>query len=302
MAGAVPVAAVDKWRLAAETYCLNFPKAKVFRTKTSSLTPQRVLDDVGKVNLILASPECTSHSVAKGNAERCELSRATAFEVIRFARVLEPRWIVVENVEHMRQWDRFDEWHDRIADLGYQTNIAVIDSSDHSTPQSRRRLFVLCDREAKPGIPPRAKGRRPTVAGILGRGEPKESRWGYRPLTAPGRAKATLERAERALEALGRKASFIMVYYGTDGAGGFQTLDRPLRTVTTLDRFAHVRLNCKGHEMRMLQPPELAAAMGFPDIHQWPDTSRRNRIHLIGNAVCPPVMRDIIQNLTGLGK
>ncbi|MBA3484914.1 MAG: DNA cytosine methyltransferase [Pirellulales bacterium] len=50
--------------------------------------------------------------------------------------------------------------------------------------------------------------------------------------------------------------------------------------------------------MRMLQPTELAAAMGFPDSHVWPDTSRRNRIHLIGNAVCPPVMRDIVKHLT----
>ena len=32
--------------------------------------------------------------------------------------------------------------------------------------------------------------------------------------------------------------------------GAFQTLARPLRTVTTLDRFAYVRPNCQGHEMR----------------------------------------------------
>ncbi len=54
-----------------------------------------------------------------------------------------------------------------------------------------------------------------------------------------------------------------MVYYGSDGAGGYQRLDRPLRTVTTLDRFAYVRPTKFGHEMRMLQPTELAAAMGF---------------------------------------
>ena len=90
-----------------------------------------------------------------------------------------------------------------------------------------------------------------------------------------------------------------MVYYGTDGAGGFQTLDRPLRTITTLDRFAYVKPNGRGYEMRMLQPPELAAAMGFPSFHVWPETSRRNRIRLIGNAVCPPVMRDVLKTLTG---
>ena len=65
-----------------------------------------------------------------------------------------------------------------------------------------------------------------------------------------------------------------MVYYGTDAAGGFQTLNRPLRTITTLDRFAYVRPNGIGHEMRMLQPPELAAAMGFFLEHKWPSSRR----------------------------
>ena len=50
-----------------------------------------------------------------------------------------------------------------------------------------------------------------------------------------------------------------MVYYGTDGAGGYQPLDRPLRTVKTLERFAYVRPTSVGYEMRMLQPTELAA-------------------------------------------
>lgn len=49
--------------------------------------------------------------------------------------------------------------------------------------------------------------------------------------------------------------------------------------------------------MRMLQPPELAAAMGFPEYYIWPETTRRNKIKMIGNAVCPPVMQAIISHL-----
>ena len=302
MAGAVPVAGLDKWNLATETYQLNFPKATVYRMKASSLSPQRVKDDVGPINLLLASPECTSHSIAKGNAPRCEKSRATAFEVIRFAKVLEPRWIVVENVEHMQKWAKFESWHRKLIRLGYQTTTAVVDSKDHSTPQSRRRLFILCDREAAPKLPRPMRGRRRTVASILGTGEPMNETWSFKPVRVRSRATATIQRANRAIKNLGSDTPFIMVYYGTDGAGGFQTLDRPLRTVTTLDRFAYVRRNCRGHEMRMLQPTELSAAMGFPENHLWPETSRRNRIHLIGNAVCPPVMCDIVRTLTGLSK
>jgi DNA (cytosine-5)-methyltransferase 1 len=99
------------------------------------------------------------------------------------------------------------------------------------------------------------------------------------------------------MSALGREKSFLIVYYGTDAAGGWQTLDRPLRTITTLDRFALVSPSPDGHVMRMLQPPELAAAMGFPADYRWPAVTRRERIKLVGNAVCPPLMKEIVTSL-----
>jgi DNA (cytosine-5)-methyltransferase 1 len=299
MAGVQIVGGIDAWDLATETFALNFPDAQVFHGRAENLKPRVIAEKVGTVDLLLASPECTNHSVAKGGLPRCEKSRATAFQVLRYAKVLQPRWIVVENVVNMRTWARFEEWLQAIRALGYHVTTAIINAKDHRTPQSRRRLFVLCDKVAIPTGPPRCRGRRPTAASVLGAGQTKDLRWNFRPLLGTNRAKPTLARARRAKKSLGNDSEFIMVYYGSDAAGGFQTLDRPLRTVTTLDRFAYVRPNCKGHEMRMLQPPELAAAMGFPADHKFPETCRRNKIKLIGNAVCPLVMRDVVAHLTG---
>ncbi|MFN0021069.1 MAG: DNA cytosine methyltransferase [Pirellulaceae bacterium] len=56
--------------------------------------------------------------------------------------------------------------------------------------------------------------------------------------------------------------------------------------------------NGKGHTMRMLQPLELAVAMGFPADYWWPASIRREKIRLIGNAVCPPVMKAAVDALT----
>ena len=299
MAGATPVAALDRWKLATATYAMNFPDGTVYRMKAGSLSPHRVADEVGEIDLMLASPECTSHSVAKGNKPRCDKSRDTAFEIIRFAKVLKPRWIVVENVMQMQRWRRFEEWHRKLRGIGYKTNFDALDAQFHSTPQSRRRLFLVADMEGQPALPKRGKLTTRTVeTAILSRGEPSYAPWPFSPVSETRLAESTIDRAKRAIEELGEATPFIMVYYGSDGAGGFQTLDRPLRTVTTLDRFAYVRPNCQGHEMRMLQPPELAAAMGFPAEHKWPNASRRERIKLIGNAVCPRVMRDVVKALT----
>lgn len=266
--------------------------------KASSLRPQRILDEAGDVDLLLASPECTAHSVAKGNKPGCEQSRGTAFEVIRFAKVLQPRWIVVENVIQMQQWARFEEWKSKLERLGYFVSLDVLDARYFGTPTSRRRLFVVCDRKRKPRLPQQKRETSRTVNHILGKGEPANAPWSLTEVRTPDRALATLERAERAIESLGEKTPFIMVYYGNDGAGGFQRIDRPLRTVTTLDRFAYVRPTRSGHEMRMLQPTELAAAMGFPSNHRLPNTTRREKIKLIGNAVCPRVMAAVVRTLT----
>jgi DNA (cytosine-5)-methyltransferase 1 len=247
---------------------------------------------------MLASPECTNHSIAKGNGERDERSRRTAFQVIRFAEVLQPRWLVVENVVKMRQWSEYGKWIKKLKGIGYKNPLEVVlDAQDYGVAQSRRRLFIICDREAEVVAPPKHPGRKATVNSILSSGGSDRNEWPFRPMKGRGLAKATWTRAHRAMRALGPTEEFLLVYYGTDGAGGWQALGRPLRTITTLDRFALVRPNGDGHEMRMLQPPELAAAMGFPKDYVWPETARRNKIKMIGNAVCPPVMQAIVSHL-----
>jgi DNA (cytosine-5)-methyltransferase 1 len=52
-----------------------------------------------------------------------------------------------------------------------------------------------------------------------------------------------------------------------------------------------------GHVMRMLQVPELQAAMGMPVKMKLKAGTRRDRIKMIGNAVCPPVMRQVLSSL-----
>jgi DNA (cytosine-5)-methyltransferase 1 len=284
------------WDLAGQAYQDNFPDAGFYAGRLEDFDVESQAAKLGKIDLILASPECTNHSPAKGNQPRCEKSKETAFQVVRFAKVFMPRWIVVENVSSMKRWHRYGEFKDRLRTLGYNLRELSLKASDFGTGTSRRRLFILCDRQCKPPevTPPEKK------ATVLARDFISlngDYRWS--PLKTPRRAKATLARATRALKALGGGKPFLIVYYGSDRAGGWQTLERPLRTITTLDRFAIVRPGTEGHQMRMLQVPELQAAMGMPDEFKIGHGTRRDRIRMIGNAVCPPVMEDVVRALVG---
>lgn len=302
-AGAQIVAAVDAWDTAIATYRLNFPNAKTWIRDLRRLSGKYLSREVGSVDLLLASPECTNHTFAKGNRREGEIqekSRRTAFEVSRFAAALEPRWIVVENVVSMRRWNQYGVWLERLTRLGFHLREVVLDSQEFGVPQSRRRLFVIGDREVEPKLPKASCSPPVPISHVL---HTEEIVNGFNfkssPLFGCGRAKDTLARAERAIAAIGRNSPFLIVYYGTDAAGGWQTIDRPLRTITTLDRFAIVRPTGGKHVMRMLQPPELAAAMGFPECYKWVKATRRDRIKLVGNAVCPPVMKSVVSALTG---
>jgi len=97
-----------------------------------------------------------------------------------------------------------------------------------------------------------------------------------------------------------RVAAFLISYYGTENMSG---CDDPAPTITTKDRLGLVTVMVKGHPyvivdicLRMLQPPELYKAQGFPAdyiISHGADgkpLSKTEQVHMCGNSVSPPPM------------
>jgi DNA (cytosine-5)-methyltransferase 1 len=139
-----------------------------------------------------------------------------------------------------------------------------------------------------------------------------------RPTSEPHRTMTTRE-----------TSALVVPYYGASQSA--QTTDKPIGTLTTVDRYALIhRNNSGGAEMttpaseylrtlttaghqsvitpgdievataqvddclfRMLEPHEVAAGMAFPADYLWEGT-RRQRVKLAGNAVTPPAARDLI--------
>lgn len=293
-AGVQIVAAFDLWPLAGDAHDKNFPDSEFIGGRLEQINLESLVERLGRIDLIIASPECTNHSPAKGNKPRSEQSKDTAFQVVRFAEAFKPRWLVVENVINMKKWRRYEEFTSALEALGYKLHDQVLNSADFGVAQSRRRLFLMADKLVAPS-PIRETG----GAGLAAsHAIDMKGPYKWTPLYAPGRALGTLERAERGFAAIGRTKPFLLVYYGSDGGGGWQPITRPLRTITTVDRFAIVKPDRKhGHVMRMLQVPELQVAMGMPLDMKFESGTRRDRVKMIGNAVCPPVMKRVIEQL-----
>lgn len=285
------VAAVDGWETAASTYRDNFPDAKVVNTILDDHTGPEIFDGIGKVDLLIASPECTHHSIARGAKPRDENSRRSGWFVMPFVRELEPRWVVLENVSGMKRWDGFQELMEELS-LHYHLRTQMLDAADFGVPQTRKRLFIMGDRLRKPAKIVGA-GDCGTAAEILD----DASEWRAKNLFGGRLAENTMARVARGIKDLGEQRDFLVVYYGSDRAGGWQPLDRPLRTLTTVDRFGLVRWVDGVATFRMLQVSELRRAMGYPDDAVLARGSRRDRVKLLGNGVCPPVMEAVVQSL-----
>jgi DNA (cytosine-5)-methyltransferase 1 len=281
------------------TFSHNFPSATwTKRSKAEDVNLRTLRKEVGRIDLLLASPECTNHTHARGSAKRDEASRAKAYQVVRYARALKPRWIIVENVVNMETWTGYPKFEADIRALGYATRLVKLNAADFGVPQSRRRMFLLCDKRSAP--PDIARPRR--VLRAASRVVDLDGKYSWTPLYQRGRAKPTIARARRAIAAVGKRTPFILVYYGTDKAGGWQSLAAPLRTVTTVDRFAIVKSSGGERLMRMLQVSELAKAMGFDRTiggrkFRFGHGTRRDKIRLLGNAVCPAVIQHVIRAL-----
>lgn len=301
-AGVEVVAAWDLWQPAVDTFNTNFGLGRARCEDIFTLDPQTIYEEIGEIDLILASPECTNHSKAKGNGIRCERSRETALEVLRFARVFRPKWIVIENVIEMQDWWRHQELTSQLEELGYKYIEVKLNSENFGVPQSRKRLFLICSLTGQPEKPKPLNRKTKVAKDIISKSE-----YRLNPLRTERRAKATLAKVDYAIEQMQSEGKelepFLIVYYGSakeGGNGGWQDLNRPLRTITTLDRFGYVvpgsmRID---DQIRMLQPQELKRAMGYGhDFCFAEGLTRRDKVKLMGNGVCPPVMEAVVRSL-----
>lgn len=280
MAGVQVVWAANHWPAAVQVHVNNHPDT----LHVCQDLQQADWTQVPAHDLLLASPACQGHSRARGK-ERAhhDAQRSTAWAVVSAAEFHQPAAFVVENVPEFARWQLYPAWCAAMNALGYALAPMVLDAADHGVAQHRRRLFVVGTRSKHPitlSLPEQNHVGASKVVDL------SAGRWS--PVEKPGRSASTLRRIAEGRRLCG--PTFVTAYYGNEKGG--RPLSRPLGTITTRDRWAIV----DGDRMRMLSVDECRRAMGFPDSYQLP-TRAKDAMHMLGNAVVPPVARDVINAL-----
>ena len=101
---------------------------------------------IGRVDIICGGFPCQAFSIA-GNRRGFEDTRGTLFfEIARFASILRPKYLFLENVKGLLNHENgitFETIISTLDELGYDVEWQVLNSKDFGVPQNRERVFII---------------------------------------------------------------------------------------------------------------------------------------------------------------
>ena len=121
------------------------------------------------VGLAWFSPDCKHFSKAKGGKPKDKNIRGLAWVALRWAGLVRPRVIMLENVEEFKTWGplnrrhhpikskqgrTFEKFVQQLTDLGYEVQFKELVAADYGVPTMRKRFFMIARCDGKPIIWP----------------------------------------------------------------------------------------------------------------------------------------------------
>ena len=121
------------------------------------------------VGLAWFSPDCKHFSKAKGGKPKDKFIRGLAWVACRWAGLVRPRVIMLENVEEFKTWGplnrghhpikakqgkTFEKFVQQLTDLGYEVQFRELVAADYGAPTMRKRFFMIARCDGKPIVWP----------------------------------------------------------------------------------------------------------------------------------------------------
>ena len=146
----------------------NHPQTRHYVSDVFEVDPLTVTDGQA-VGLLWASPDCKHFSKAKGGKPVSKKIRGLAWVVVKWAKLVRPRVICLENVEEFQTWGplgkdgrpcperkgaTFARWKKQLENLGYVIEHRELRARDYGAPTIRKRLFLVARCDGQPIVWP----------------------------------------------------------------------------------------------------------------------------------------------------
>jgi len=170
--------AVNHWDIAIATHSLNHPEVTHFNSDLEKIDPREVVPG-GKLHLLVASPECTHFSKARGGKPMSKQSRASVKYILRWIGALDVENVLIENVPEFMDWgplhrkgpnidkpirnrkgEYFHRFVRKMKEHGYTVKWRVLNAADYGDPTTRKRLFVIARKGGNPLFPEPTHGKK----------------------------------------------------------------------------------------------------------------------------------------------
>ena len=135
---------IDKF--ARESYkAIHDTKGEIELHDITTVT-EEFIRGIGSVDIITGGFPCQAFSIA-GNRRGFEDTRGTLFfEIARFASILRPKYLFLENVKGLlnhQKGDTFERMLRVLDELGYNVEWQVLNSKNFGVSQNRERVFII---------------------------------------------------------------------------------------------------------------------------------------------------------------
>lgn len=152
--------AINHWQTAVDTHSLNHPNVRHLCESVERVDPVVAVPG-GRLHLLLAGPECTHFSTARGGRPVNPQSRASAWHILKWAQELYIDTVLIENVPEFRTWgpvgtngkplkskrgETYRAFLEALRSLGYRVEDRILNSADYGDPTTRKRLFIMARR------------------------------------------------------------------------------------------------------------------------------------------------------------
>ena len=146
----------------------NHPNTKHYCENVWSVDPVKACNG-HPVGLAWFSPDCKHFSKAKGGKPKDKNIRGLAWVACRWAGLVRPRVIMLENVEEFKTWGplnrghhpikakqgkTFEKFVQQLNDLGYTVEFKELIAADYGAPTMRKRFFLIARCDGKPIVWP----------------------------------------------------------------------------------------------------------------------------------------------------
>ena len=247
------------------------------------------------LDVLLAGPPCQGHSDLNNHTRRNDPKNDLYLRAVRFAEVVRPRWVVIENVPGVEHDQRGVVGRARacLRRYGYEVATIVLRASDFGAPQTRRRHMLIASLGGSLALDALDQLRcepRPVIWAIDDLQDVRSTDIFDSPAqhssTNSRRIAYLFEHDVHDLPDAQRPDCHRLKPHSYTAVYGRMWADRPAPTITAgfgstgQGRFVHP------NRPRTLTPHEAARIQGFPDSFDFsPCRGRRALQQMIGNAV-----------------